>query len=165
MNTEKIIDDILFDLDKESIQERKNKNPLIPVLVILLGALLIILPQIVPPLQNFSNIVQILGGMVGIMGITLLLINFTKKGIPYYLKTNEKLNRHEFSFDQNQKDKVIKHINDGNLKSLRELPQSSFSPIKVIVYKTESDNMVLMQALEYIPHVYQPITEIKIIQY
>ncbi len=161
--TDLIIDNSLYEAGKDFLG-KKRKKFIIPILAILVGVAITIVVEIFMSGHIYSNTGRMLGYMISITGLSLFVVNIKNKYVPYYLETGKKLWRYEYTFNQNQRDCIIEYINKGNIQSLEDLPKGKSAPIKVIVYRTQEEDLMLVQALESTHSSYKPITDIKIIQ-
>lgn len=160
------IDDSLFEVGKDFLGKKRRKL-FVPILIILAGiTLTIIIENLSFGLFEyiFSNTAKMFAYMVSIAGLTSLIISFRYKNIPYYLKTGKKLWRYEYMLHHDQREHVIEYVNTGNLNLIESLPKRNPFSIKVIVYKTQQEDLFFMQAFEYIPNPYKAITDIKIVE-
>lgn len=159
-----ILEEAIYGMDGLQIEPRK-KNLILPFAVLLAGAALIFAAYKYDYIASNPNLSSgsLLFGFAGIVaGIIMAISALTSKGIPFYAPTKEKLKKYELRFDTELKDKVKKHVAAGDFESLTDLPEGTSSAVKVIIYKTQSGELIIAQVQEYVPHTYRPADDIMI---
>lgn len=152
MSEIKLINDAIYDMDKSLIGSRRKK-PLLSSIILILG----LVCMMVPSLKSM----MLLGLLLVLTGVILLFIDLLQKQ-PYYIPTKEKLFKKELLFDMGKRDVIRKDVMNGDFSALEGVSQKEDGAIKVVVYKPKSGDILLTQVQEYIPHAYEPMTEMKV---
>ncbi len=153
-----------FDLAAADLVTKKRKSPLPAILLTAAGLLVAFLHKLVPAVAgnaDLSSSMIIIGWIIVVAGITRLVISMAGNSWEFYYKpTGEKLRRHELSFDNADKGKVLDCVTSGNFEKLASIGRSNISAVKVSFYATAGRNVLWAQVLEFIPHTHEPITDI-----
>ncbi|MDR0419728.1 MAG: hypothetical protein LBH34_05915 [Prevotellaceae bacterium] len=152
MSEIKLISDAIYDMDKSLIGFRRKK-PLLSSIILILGIVCMII-------SSLKSMIP-LGLLLVLTGAILLFIDLLQKQ-PYYVPTKERLLKKELLFDMGKRDVVRKNVMDGDFSALESVSQKEDGAIKVVIYKPKSEDILLAQVQEYIPHTYEPMTEIKV---
>lgn len=161
MNNQKALDDIIFELEGFQIESRK-KNPLTSIIILIIGLVMIISAFKVEAIRasaNLSSALIFIGFIVAFTGFVKILMDLFGKGRPFY--NGKALRRYTFKNDTVMREQARNALEKGDFKELSEIPHGETSAILSVVYKTDDDQIAIAQTLEYIPHTYNPITEIK----
>lgn len=162
MSNMKILDDTIFELEDLNIESRR-KNPLVSIIILIVGVLLIVAAYNVGPIKESTNISSALifiGFVVALAGFVMILACLFGKGRPFY--NGKALKRYTFKHEQVMRERARDAVSKGDFKTLSEIPLGETSSILSVVYKPSNDEIAIAQTLEYIPHTYEPITEIAV---
>lgn len=160
METFENINDVLYQVNPDIV--RRKKNPVLPLLIVLCGVGLTFWSLNAEMLQDRAN----LSSALLFAGIALVLIGVVAtirafaSSTPCYRPTGEKLYRSERFFEQKDKRALCGALEAGRADEVAALPQSETSGVVLTIYATRSGSCTLVQAAEYIPHRFVPITSV-----
>lgn len=160
METFDNINDVLYSVNADVV--RRKKNPILPILITLGGAVLTVWSLSATALQESENLSSALmfAGIVLVLAGAIMAVRAFTSAIPYYRPTGERLYRSERFFQQKDKRGLCAALESGNAEELANLPQSDTSGVVLTIYSTRSGSFTLVQAAEYVPHRFVPVTPV-----
>ena len=102
--------------------------------------------------------------LVGIALLMLILAFTGKKTRPYSIAERKALRKTTTFFSFADRDKVAEAVRNNDLKALAKLPTSQSAAVLHICWATPSGKLRVEQVQEYIPHRYEPVTEVLVRQ-
>lgn len=162
MSNIKILDDTILTMEEPKIESRR-KNPLVSILILLVGVVMVMSAYTVGFIEenaNISSALIFIGFIIAVTGLVKILIVLFGKGRPFY--NGKPMIRHTFKNEYVMRERARDAVEKGDFKELEEIPRGESSSILSVVYTTKDCEIVLAQSLEYIPHTYEPTTEIKV---
>ncbi len=162
----KLIDEVMAEVAPDKIVMRR-RSPLAAIVVLLVGILLLILNAISPS-NNESGLQAgaALGGVVACgIGTAMLILALTgKKNRPWSVAEHKALRKTTTFYSFAERDNVAEAVRNNNLKALAKLPTSQSAAVLHICWATPSGKLRVEQVQEYIPHRYEPVTEVLVHQ-
>lgn len=138
----------------------KNKSRLIPAIITLVGIMILALANTLSEAENWSIGLYTVGLTVLIIGI-VKLIRPSREVI--YLKTGEKVSRRFDGYRQEDKERVLALLKEGNFDALgKRAVQGGSAPFVTVTYTTASGSLRVGQMLHYVPYEYEPLSEVYI---
>lgn len=160
METFENINDVLYQVNTDIV--RRKKNPVLPILIGVCGVVLTIWSlsaTVLEDRENLSAALLFLGIVLILVGVVAAIRAFTSS-CPYYRSTGERLYRSERFFDQKDKRALCQALEAGEAETVAALPRSETSGVVLTIFSTRSGSCMLMQAAEYVPHRFVPITAV-----
>lgn len=138
----------------------KNKSRLIPAIITLVGIMILALANTLSEAENWSIGLYTVGLTVLIIGI-VKLIRPSREVI--YLKTGEKVSRRFDGYRQEDKERVLALLKEGNFDALgKRAVQGGSAPFVTVTYATASGSLRVGQMMHYVPYEYEPLSEVYI---
>lgn len=138
----------------------KNKSRLIPAIITLVGIMILALANTLSEAENWSIGLYTVGLTVLIIGI-VKLIRPSREVI--YLKTGEKVSRRFDGYRQEDKERVLALLKEGNFDALgKRAAQGGSAPFVTVTYTTASGSLRVGQMMHYVPYEYEPLSEVYI---
>ena len=142
---------------------RRRKNPLPALLIGVAGAGLAIWSLTAASMsghENLASMLMLLGGGVALVGLIMAGIALAS-GSPVYEPTGEKIRRGSIYYDTARKQDLCAALEAGDTDRLSRIPRGgSTSGVLLILYATGSGSFAMAQVLEYVPHAFEPVTEV-----
>ncbi len=160
MDTIQNINEVIYSTHKDVI--RRKKNPLIPILVTVAGLALTIWSLGAESLITQANLasgLMFLGLTLSIAGAILTVKAFLSS-VPVYGPGKERLYRSERFFDPKHKRALCEALESGRADEVAKLPHSETSGVVLTLWATRSGSFTLAQVAEYVPHRFEPVTEV-----
>lgn len=162
----KLIDEVLAEIAPDKIVMHR-RSPLTAIIVLLVGIVLLIL-NFTASGDNESGLQAgaALGGTVACgIGVVMLILAFTgKKNRPYSIAERKALRKTTTFYSFADRNKVAEAVRNNDLKALAKLPTSQSAAVLHICWATPSGKLRVEQVQEYIPHRYEPVTEVLVRQ-
>lgn len=162
----KLIDEVLAEVAPDKIVMHR-RSPLAAIIVLLVGIVLLIL-NFTASGDNESGLQAgaALGGIVACgVGVAMLILAFTgKKNRPYSIAERKALHKTTTFYSFADRDKVAEAVRNNDLKALAKVPTSQSAAVLHICWATPSGKLRVEQVQEYIPHRYEPVTEVLVRQ-
>ena len=156
------IDDVLYTVTEGRIV-RRRKNPLPALLIGVAGAGLAIWSLTASSMsehENLASMLMLLGGGVALVGLIMAGIALAS-GSPVYEPTGEKSRRGSIYYDTARKQDLCAALEAGDADRLSRIPRGgSTSGVLLTLYATGSGSFAMAQVLEYVPHAFEPMTEV-----
>lgn len=163
MNDYPSFDEQLYEVAGEDIAKRK-KSFIIPLILLIAGALLAVWSVASPGLKELtalSSVLMLTGVVVAFVGLIQGGIAFSSKGIiPVEQATGKRIRRSQHFFDNKDKTALRSALADGNPEKLADIRQGDSSGVMLTLYATSDGALTLVQLSEYVPHTYQPASEV-----
>ncbi len=138
----------------------KNKSRLIPAIITLVGIMILALANTLSEAENWSIGLYTVGLTVLIIGI-VKLIRPSREVI--YLKTGERISRRFDGYRQEDKERVLALLKEGNFDALgKRAVQDGSAPFVTVTYTTASGSLRVGQMMHYVPYEYEPLSEVYI---
>ena len=138
----------------------KNKSRLIPAIITLVGIMILALANTLSEAENWSIGLYTVGLTVLIIGI-VKLIRPSREVI--YLKTGERISRRFDGYRQEDKERVLALLKEGNFDALgKRAVQGGSAPFVTVTYTTASGSLRVGQMMHYVPYEYEPLSEVYI---
>ncbi len=164
MENYKDINTYLEDNGNQNI-EVKSKSIACALVIIIVSALLVIVaatPVIANQVLSMSLIV--LGAIAIIYGILKLWSDKTRnKQVFIYQPTNEKMKRMSVYVDSNDMLKVQNCIAKNNYAELSNVKKLMTSGHYIDILGTGSGKCYVLQMLDYVPHQFEPVSEVAVL--
>jgi hypothetical protein len=155
MNTE--IDKNL--LERNNIAERK-KFTATPIALLLLAAVTLGITFALDDASESKMPLMFLGIVFFIFGVVKLM---TMPKVLFHITSEEELSAKTLFFDSNEKNMVLDMLAKGEFTKLKSKARASNNlPVKVELYSTVSESIVLYRAYSFVPYTYEPITEYEV---
>ena len=141
------IDDVLYTVTEGRIV-RRRKNPLPALLIGVAGAGLAIWSLTASSMsehENLASMLMLLGGGVALVGLIMAGIALAS-GSPVYEPTGEKIRRGSIYYDTARKQDLCAALEAGDADRLSRIPRGG--------------SFAMAQVLEYVPHAFEPMTEV-----
>lgn len=156
------IDDVLYAVTEGRIV-RRRKNPLPALLIGVAGAGLAIWSLTASSMsehENLASILMLLGGGVALVGLIMAGIALAS-GSPVYEPTGERIRRGSIYYDTARKQELCAALEAGDADRTSRIPRGgSTSGVLLTLYATGSGSFAMAQVLEYVPHAFEPVTEV-----
>ena len=138
----------------------KNKSRLIPAIITLVGIMILALANTLSEAENWSIGLYTVGLTVLIIGI-VKLIRPSREVI--YLKTGERISRRFDGYRQEDKERVLALLKEGDFDALgKRAVQGGSAPFVTVTYTTASGSLRVGQMMHYVPYEYEPLSEVYI---
>lgn len=150
----------------EGMIVKRRKSLLVPVLVLLAGAVLIVVNKVWGGelTNNLRSSLVFVGGALAVSGLLILLARmFGSDGIPYHRGEKRYLQYEELYFDRGHGRDVVRYVNDGDVRRVLALQRSQVPAVAVALYRTPDNRFAALQAFEYADLEYRPLSELKIV--
>ena len=110
--------------------------------------------------ENLASILMLLGGGVALVGLIMAGIALAS-GSPVYEPTGERIRRGSIYYDTARKQELCAALEAGDADRLSRIPRGgSTSGVLLTLYATGSGSFAMAQVLEYVPHAFEPVTEV-----
>ena len=138
----------------------KDKSRLMPAIITLVGIMILALANTLSEAENWSIGLYTVGLTVLIIGI-VKLIRPSREVI--YLKTGERISRRFDGYRQEDKERVLALLKEGNFDALgKRAVQGGSAPFVTVTYTTASGSLRVGQMMHYVPYEYEPLSEVYI---
>ena len=159
MDKNESIEQVLEGLDN-NIVYKTRKSPLQAIVLILLGIGVFIANSLM--VSKVSSAIPSLLIMLGSIFIISGILVFVFRKMYYVSADNhQKLHNHEVFFEYNDRDKLVRLIETGNLKEIKSFQPIGKDGLKLRVMSTEDKQICLFQLIAYIPYEYVNVTPAK----
>lgn len=156
------IDEVLYSISPDAIVARRY-SPIVGILITAIAAIAMIGANHIEPFASNRDLYQYLmmaGFLVLTTGVTMICYSLWGDSVrPHYAPTNERLVRHDLTFNIADANRVEALVAAGDFKALDSIPHSAASGLIVVIYSTAGGKFAMAQTLEYVPHEYQPLSE------
>lgn len=136
-------------MEKNFIKVQSNKDIIISLTLIILGAALALLP-----LGGATNVTGI---FIAITGIILV---FTLKNVYKESISGERYSKKEYFYHINLKNELINHIKT-NPKAIEAGSDVSNNSLSMVIFYSKHSGKAYLQLQEYIPYKYEACTEMQ----
>ncbi len=160
METFENINEVLYQVNTDIV--RRKRNPLLPIVLAVCGVALTLWSlqsEVLADRANLAAVLLFFGIVLILVGVVATIRAFTSSR-PYYRPTGERLYRSERFFDQKDKRALCDALENGQAEAVAALPRSETSGVVLTIFSTRSGSCVMVQAAEYIPHHFVPITSV-----
>lgn len=158
----KLINEVLGEIAPNDIVMRR-RSPLTGLMVLLIGIVLLIL--------NFTSSGDsesglqagaAIGGVVAsCVGVVMLVVAFTgSKCVPWSVAERKPLRKQSHFYSFTDRDRVADAVRRDDRQALAAIHNSESSAVVHICWATPSGRLRVEQVQEYIPHRYEPVTEV-----
>lgn len=140
----------------------RRKNPILPLVFILVGCVMAFLSLRLPMLvddKNLSSALMLIGGLLAFFGIFRLITSLSGR-IPVFAPTGEQMRRKEFFYEAADKSKLLEAFSSKDMARISRIPRGQSSNVVLMTYSTSSGSCVLAQVQEYVPHEFVPVTDV-----
>lgn len=147
MEKNESIEHVLENMDKNIVY--KTKSPVyIPLILIVAGIISFALYTSIEwtSSSSFPHFLFMLGAIIMIWGIIQF---FFRKSYFVSTENHQKLKISEIYFQLNERDRLVKLMENGNIKELRELKTSVSDGLRLRVMTTKDGNICLSQIVTY----------------
>lgn len=145
---------------------RRRKSMVMPVALLLAGAALIVVNNVVNVeiSNNLRSALVFVGGTLACAGLIVLLARlFGAGGAPFHSASKSYLTYEELYFDHKMWRDVVQCVSNGEVSNLRSMPHSDVPAVTVAMYAAPNGQFAAMQAFEYADLEYRPLSELKIV--
>lgn len=157
-----MINEVLAEVAPNEIVMRR-RSPLAALVVLCVGAILLVL-NFTANSDHESGLQAgaALGGVTACgIGVVMLALTFTgKKSQPWSLAERKPLRKTTTFYSFADRDKVADAVRRNDRKALADIPVSQSAAVMHICWATPSGKLRVEQVQEYIPHRYEPVTEV-----
>ena len=155
-NDFKVIDDTLYSgVAAEDIIQRR-KSPVIALIVALAGSALAVwslTSDTMVDRGNLSSMLMLVGGLIAIVGFS--------SAAPVYKPTGERIRRYEIYYQAADKPALCAAVSSGDMERLVNIPRNDkSSSLLLTLYATESGSFSMGQVSQYVPHAFEPVTDV-----
>lgn len=162
-NDFKVIDDTLYSgIAAEDIIQRR-KSPVVALIVALAGSALAVWSLTSGALvdhDNLSSMLMLAGGLIAIVGFIKAGVTFNS-AVPVYKPTGERIRRYEIYYQAADKPALCAAVSAGDMERLVGIPRNDkSSSLLLTLYATGSGSFAMGQASQYVPHVFEPVTDV-----
>lgn len=159
MKNYKIIDDAIYEVAEQRI-ERCRKNPAAGLTVLAIGLLLSGAVYVVGYNTILGKGLLLVGLILAAAGVVRVALDFSCREKLYYTPSGSELRRYEIPFDTPYTMKVCQAVASGDLASLSGIPRGRTSSVRVVVYKSTDNGVIMTQVLQS----QKPLTETRIFE-
>ena len=146
-------------LENNNIVLRKKVNAL-PFALLLLAAVTLGVTLGLDNTNEGKMPLIFLGSVQLILGVIKL---FAMPKVLFYTTNEEEFSEEFLFFDSNERSTVLEMLDKGEFTKLKSKAHTSRNlPIKVELHSTPSESIVIYRVYNFIPYIYEPITEYKI---
>lgn len=162
-NDFKVIDDTLYTgIAAEDISQRR-KSPVISLAVALAGCALAVWSLTARTMvdhDNLSSTLMLVGGLIAIVGFIKAGVSLSAT-MPVYKPTGERIRRYEIFYQATDKPALCAAVTAGDMERLVGIPRTDKSSgLLLTLYATESGSFSMGQVSQYVPHAFEPVTEV-----
>lgn len=162
MMNRKMIDEVLGEVAPEQIVMRR-RSPITGLAVFFVGAALLTL-NILSSGNSESGLQAgaAIGGVIAsCIGLVMLVIAFTgSKSVPWSVAEQKPLRKQSHFYSFTDRDRVADAVRRDDRQALAAIHNSESSAVVHICWTTPSGKLRIEQVQEYIPHRYEPVTEV-----
>ena len=156
-NDFKVIDDTLYSgVAAEDIIQRR-KSPVIALIVALAGSALAVwslTSDTMVDRGNLSSMLMLVGGLIAIVGFIKAGVTFSSAA-PVYKPTGE------IYYQAADKPALCAAVSSGDMERLVNIPRNDkSSSLLLTLYATESGSFSMGQVSQYVPHAFEPVTDV-----
>lgn len=162
----KLIDEVLAEVAPDKIVMHR-RSPLAAIIVLFVGVLLLVLNSTASgDHESGLQAGAAIGGVIACgVGVVMMILTFTgKKNMPYSVAERKALRKTTNFYSFTDRDKVAEAVRNNNHKALDKIPTSQSAAVLHICWATPSGKLRIEQVQEYIPHRYEPVTEVLVHQ-
>ncbi len=163
MTTFQSIDDALFTVGGDDIVLRR-KSLVLPLILLLGGIALAVWSVTTPALEQNASLsagLMLVGGIAALAGLIMTAVASGPKGrVAVDRNTGERVRRYELFYEAGDKAKLCNALTMGDIRRIALLPRSESSRILLTLYCTKSGSLMIAQVSEYVPHSFEPVTEV-----
>lgn len=157
------IDDVFAKIAGDAVEFRR-KSPVLPIVLFLVGVGLTIWSVTSAALKDnsaLSSMLMLTGIALTVAALVMAGITLGSKGqYAVHKNTGEKLVRYERFYDAKDRERLGKALASADLKEFSAIPKNPSSRVLVTFYCTKSGSLAMAQMSEYIPHNFEPVTEV-----
>ena len=162
-NDFKVIDDTLYSgVAAEDIIQRR-KSPVIALIVALAGSALAVwslTSDTMVDRGNLSSMLMLVGGLIAIVGFIKAGVTFSSAA-PVYKPTGERIRRYEIYYQAADQPALCAAVSSGDMERLVNIPRNDkSSSLLLTLYATESGSFSMGQVSQYVPHAFEPVTDV-----
>lgn len=132
----------------------KRKNPIVPVMILLLSVACGVYSMAAHNGENMGFGLLFIAIILAIIGLKGLVL---PKKILKYMPTNEIITKKEFYYATGERKEVEDCLKAKGFEMLKCLPQGASSSLRVVLYTTGSGSYSIAQLQQYVPHEYIPV--------
>ncbi len=143
----------------------RRRDFIIPLLTLLVGVALLVGNYFIEngnDANNLKSTLVLAGGVLSLTGAILCGIRIFGGGAPYHTKDRCFLRFKHYSFEQTQRESVIKSVEACDRLALDAIGESDIAGITVIYCYSPNSKFCAMQAYAYEEFVYKSICELRI---
>lgn len=166
MESIKHIDEAIFDLGEQTIV-KKRKSIVAAVIVLAIGIAMVVasMTPVVAANENLHAGVMFLGWTLLVAGVVWALTTFFGSGgRVYYLPTGEYLKRTEMFYDAEHFGVVAECVRNGDFSKLAQIEGGAGASVMVVFYQGRKGGVTICQLFRYVPHSYEPESEMLVFE-
>ena len=109
---------------------------------------------------NLSSMLMLVGGLIAIVGFIKAGVTFSSAA-PVYKPTGERIRRYEIYYQAADKPALCAAVSSGDMERLVNIPRNDkSSSLLLTLYATESGSFSMGQVSQYVPHAFEPVTDV-----
>ncbi len=159
----KMIDEVLYEIAPDKIVKHR-RNPLLAIILIVVGVTLFVVKPAGTEANSESGLYAgaILAGVICVVvGVVLAFRAFSGKGgVPWSVDERSRLRKCTTFYSFENRDLVADCVRRNDRKALAKVPVSQSAAVVLISWSSPSGQLHVEQVQEYVPHRYQPVTEV-----
>lgn len=151
-----------------SVVELRHKSVLLPVLMILAGAILFVLDSFIKmteSLDSLKMVIMLMAVTLVICGIIWGIIRAKGEGELYHVDDKTFLTKKTLKFTKDKKSKIVNLVNSKDFATLHNLSEDTVSGLLVEMYQSPKSGFCAVCLFEYVEMQFQPITDVQIVEH
>lgn len=166
MENIKHIDQAIFDLGEQTVVKRRKS--IISAIAVLAAGMAMVVASMMPAVTANENLhagIMFLGWALLAAGVIWALTTlFGSGGRVFYLPTREFLKRTEMFYDAEHFAVVAECVRSGDFKRLAQIEGGVGASVMVVFYQGRKGGVTICQLFRYIPHSYEPQSEMLVFE-
>ncbi len=159
----KLIEEVLYEVAPDKIIKRR-RSPLWSMVLVVVGVVLMMLKSEDPETNGANGLLAgaLLTGVVCVVvGVVLTFRALTGKGgVPWSVDERCRLRKCTTFYSFENRDLVADCVRSNDRRTLAKVPVSQSAAVLLISWSTPSGRLRVEQVQEFVPHRYQPVTEV-----
>ena len=148
-----------------SVVELRHKSVLLPVLMILAGAILFVLDSFIKmteSLDSLKMVIMLMAVTLVICGIIWGIIRAKGEGELYHVNDKTFLTKKTLKFTKDKKSKIVNLVNSKDFATLQALSEDEVSALVLEIYSSPKSGFCAAQLFEYAEMDFRPVSDVVI---